>query len=90
VRTAVVGESHPRDADCGIEGKSTDADKKLESRAKNNFCATGTPTYTTFFMFQKLQNAISAPGFSMGTNRSGAQNLVVTNPAGVTVGEAHW
>src|SRR6266568_3848246 len=54
---------HPIDDDCGIEGKLADAAKKVESRAKNDFCETGTPTWVTFFTFGKLKQATDASGF---------------------------
>jgi hypothetical protein len=40
-----TAQNHPIDTHCGIEGKLTDADKRIESRAKNNLCATGSATW---------------------------------------------
>jgi len=78
---------HPIDDDCGIEGKSSAADKRVESRAKNNLCATGPSTWVTLFTFRKLKEAAEKPGFHLGADRSGARNVWVTNPAGATIGE---
>jgi hypothetical protein len=46
---------HPIDDDCGVEGKLADPAKQQESRAKNDFCSTGTPTWVTFYTFKKLK-----------------------------------
>lgn len=78
---------HPIDDDCGIEGKLADSDKKMESRAKNDFCETGTPTLVTFFTFGKLKQTTDASGFVLGADRSGARNVWTTNPGAVTIGE---
>jgi len=82
-----TGHQQPIDDDCGIDGKSTAAASKLESQAKNDLCAAGPAVFTTFWTFEKLKRANEALGFTLGADRSGARKLVVTNPAGVTVGE---
>jgi hypothetical protein len=79
-------DTHPIDADCGIEGAGDTDAKKLESRAKNNYCATGTPALVTFLSFTKLQQATEAAGFELGDDRSGAQG-VHTTTEGATIGE---
>jgi len=80
-------EPHPIDNDCGIEGDATTDAKKLENRAKNNLCATGSPVWVTFVSFKKLQEAVEKPGFKLKSDRSGAKNLHTTNPAGDSIGE---
>ena len=82
-----IGLPHPIDNDCGIEGKSSTDAKKLESRAKNNLCATGTAAWTTFFTFKKLKDAAAKPSFDLGDDRSGTKNVHTTNPAGALIGE---
>jgi hypothetical protein len=80
-------EPHPVDNDCGIEGDATTDAKKLESRAKNSLCATGSPVWVTFVSFKKLQKAVEKPEFKLESDRSGAKNLHTTNPAGDAIGE---
>lgn len=79
-------DTHPIDADCGIEGAATTDAKKLEARAKNNYCATGTPSRVTFVSFKRLQQATEASGFDLADDRSGAQDLHTTTD-GNTIGE---
>ena len=43
------------DATCSMDGNSTDTGKRLESNAKNNFCARGKPISITFATFKRLQ-----------------------------------
>ena len=78
---------HPIDDDCGIEGKSNDADKRMESRAKNNLCAPGPATWVTIYTFKKLRQATAAEDFALGADRSGARDVWTTNPEGRTIGE---
>src|SRR5438034_5773121 len=70
-----TAQHQPIDDDCGIDGKSTAAAKKLESQGKNNLCASAPAVFTTFFTFEKLKRANEAPGFTLGVDRSGARNL---------------
>jgi hypothetical protein len=81
-----TGLAHPIDDDCGIDGKSTNADKVAESHAKNNFCATGPAVWATFTTFTKLRQATDASGFDLAADRSNAANIVTTTE-GDTVGE---
>src|SRR5262245_761449 len=82
-----TAEQHPIDADCGIEGAGTTTAKKLESRTKNNYCATGAPSRVTFYSFDRLQAATKAPGFDLGANREGVRTDVHTTSDGNAVGE---
>lgn len=84
-------EPHPIDTDCGIEGAGTAAAKKLESRAKNNFCAVGagsssSPARVTFVSFDRLQEITDKDAFDLANDRSGARALHTTSD-GVVVGE---
>ena len=86
-----IAEQHPIDSDCGIEGAGTDAPKKLESRAKNNFCAIGaegssSKARLTFVSFGRLQNITEKQNFELADDRSGARGLYTTSD-GVVVGE---
>ena len=45
------------DAKCGVNGGSEDPAKIAESRAKNNFCATGTARPVTWQTFTRLEKA---------------------------------
>lgn len=78
--------THPIDSDCGIEGASTADDKKLEAKAKNNFCATGSPARLTFLSFDKLQQLTKSSSFDLGDDRSGARKIHTTSD-GKLVGE---
>ena len=86
--TPVFGDSetHPLDADCGIEGAGTTDAKKLESRAKNNFCATGGPARVTFMSFDRLQAVTEATDFVLGDDRGGVKEVHTTTD-GNTIGE---
>lgn len=79
-------ETHPIDSDCGIEGAGTTDAKRLESRAKNNFCATGTPSRVTFWSFDRLHALTRASGFELENDRSGVIDVHTTSD-GNTVGE---
>jgi hypothetical protein len=80
-------QQHPIDSDCGIEGAGSTADKRLESRAKNNYCATGTPSRVTFYSFDRLHAATKAAGFNLGANREGVRGDVHTTSDGNAIGE---
>jgi len=86
-----TAEQHPIDSDCGIEGAGTDAPKKLESRAKNNFCAVGaggssSQARVTFVSFDRLQNITEKQDFDLADDRRGARGLYTTSDR-VVVGE---
>ncbi|MGH7517118.1 MAG: hypothetical protein ACREOC_06570 [Gemmatimonadales bacterium] len=80
-------QQHSIDSDCGIEGAGTTAAKRLESRAKNNFCATGAPVRLTFFSFDRLHAATKAADFDLGASREGVRGDVLTTSDGNPVGE---
>lgn len=86
-----TAEPHPIDSDCAIEGAGTDAPKKLESRAKNNFCAVGaggssSQARVTFVSFGRLQNLTEKQDFELADGRTGARGLYTTSD-GIVVGE---
>src|SRR2546429_2038708 len=86
-----TAEQHPIDSDCGIEGAGAEAAKKLESRAKNNFCAvgaggSGSQAGVTFVSFDRLQILTEKQDFDLADDRRGARGLYTTSD-GVVVGE---
>jgi len=50
------------DSYCGLEGSAGEAAGKLQNRAKNNFCAVGTPTDLTLADFRRLQKVADDAG----------------------------
>ena len=78
------------DAQCGIDGNAGDnTAKRLESNAKNNFCAPGNPVTITPGIFTKLQSAadkVDGLRDSLKTSRSALHDLVKV-PNGPMVGE---
>jgi hypothetical protein len=80
-------EQHPIDNDCAIEGAGTGLAKRLESRTKNNFCASGGPVRLTFLSFDKLHEATKKEGFALGDGREGVRGDVHTTSDGNSVGE---
>jgi len=88
-RLAAISEEHEIDNECGISGPSTsNAAKKAESRAKNNFCASGEPALVTVNSFKALQRKADAKGKGFGKkdDRSELQGLHTTTE-GDTIGE---
>ena len=83
---------HPIDDDCGPEGTGTGEAQQAQNRAKNNFCATGTPVRITYATFQRLQHAAEQQGISFGSNskippdRSVLKDLYTTSD-GAKLGE---
>ena len=49
------------DQQCGIDGGSSEAGKKAESDAKNNFCVKGTATPIQYTTFTTLEAAVTEP-----------------------------
>jgi hypothetical protein len=57
---------HDLDQDCGPEGDTSSAANALQNRAKNNFCAEGTPARVTRWSFVRLQRAADDAGVRSG------------------------
>lgn len=88
-----IKEKHPIDDECDIEGMGSDL-SRLQNRAKNNFCATGTPVAVTRTTFIRLQQAADkfdkseipwGSGNSLPPDRSKLKGVVTV--AGKKLGE---
>lgn len=55
---ADIAEVHSIDKTCSIRGFSQVAEKVAESRAKNNFCASGPPVDISYDVFKELQQGV--------------------------------
>jgi hypothetical protein len=78
------------DSACGITGNGTNMAKELESRAKNNFCATGEPVTINYAAFKRLQrrteDRLDAIKPGLKTDRTAALSEI-TKLAGTPLGE---
>jgi len=86
---AIKGEDLKIDAQCDIEGAGGSATKIAESRAKNNFCASGPVASLTFASFRKLQQKTDegkAEGLNFKADRELLKDIHTTSD-GDTVGE---
>lgn len=87
-----IKQHHPIDSSCDREGKpSASAKAKLQNKAKNDFCESGSPASVTLATFTKLQAASDKKHVHFGpmalpADRSVLHNLVTTTN-GVTIGE---
>jgi hypothetical protein len=79
------------DATCSIDGNSTDTGKRLESNAKNNFCAKGKPRPITFAIFKRLQAAAyKKEGLKAALKESRAElEDIITLSDGSSIGEGN-
>src|SRR4051794_10459853 len=59
-----IKKDRPIDNVCDRAGDATTAPNQAQNRAKNQFCASGTPAYTTFFTFKQLQSKTAAAGIT--------------------------
>jgi hypothetical protein len=91
-RYEAVKQHHPIDDTCKIDGpQNSAAEKKSESSAKNDFCATGNPVTITVTTLKSLQGKVDAKRaggdkkFGKKADRSELEDLVTTS--GHTVGE---
>jgi len=65
------------DKQCGIDGGSSEAGKKAESNAKNNFCVKGTATPIQYTTFTQLETAVTDPlRKATKTDRTGLKSIV--------------
>ena len=53
-----ISKVHPVDKKCSADGKSKVAEKIAESRAKNNYCASGSTAPIVYDAFLELQAAV--------------------------------
>jgi len=89
---ARIAEHRPIDDTCGVDGAGTSHLVSLQDRAKNYFCASGTPLAITQTTFVKLQDAAEQRGIPFGStsrlppDRAILKNLY-TNDNGVGLGE---
>ncbi len=65
-----IKEIHPIDDSCGIEGVGSSDAHLAQNRAKNNFCATGTPVRVTYNNFLRLQQAAEKKSIPFGSSNS--------------------
>ncbi|HXO42449.1 MAG TPA: hypothetical protein VN999_13430 [Thermoanaerobaculia bacterium] len=64
------------DQQCGIDGGSSEAGKKAESNAKNNFCVKGTATPIQYATFTQLEAAVTEPQRkATKTDRAGLKSI---------------
>ena len=90
-----IKEKHPIDDECDIEGQGSDR-SHLQNRAKNNFCAKGSPIIVTFSTFMRLQQAADkfdkseipfGSGNSLPPDRSKLKDVIIV--AGNKLGEGN-
>jgi hypothetical protein len=82
-----IKKGRPIDNVCDLAGDATSAANQAQNRAKNEFCAPGSPNHTTFFTFRQLQAKTEAAGITgVPANRASLQGLHTTSD-GATVGE---
>lgn len=87
-----IKETHPIDASCGLEGVGNTDAQLAQNRAKNNFCAPGSPTRVTYSTFLKLQRAAEQQDIPFGSGNSLPEDRAVlrdlyTTSTGVKLGE---
>jgi hypothetical protein len=70
---AAIKEQHPIDKSCTKNGLSKVNEKVLESRAKNNLCATGPETVIEYETLTELQQAIDNDHFPLGNRNTPAR-----------------
>jgi len=82
-----LAERHPIDDACDADGRGTTAKQKAQNRAKNSFCAHGTPVRITFRDFVPLQQSTDNAGLrGLQDDRSVLENIRRTSD-GKRIGE---
>jgi len=77
------------DETCSMDGNSNDTGKRLESNAKNNFCASNKPTPITYSIFKRLQTATDNEDGLKSALKDSREDLkdILTLSNGSTIGE---
>src|SRR5712675_2583115 len=84
---AGIAQPHTIDNTCSIRGASTVSEKVAESRAKNNFCASGPPVDISYDVFKELQQAVETAHVHLGDRQHPARPVGTFPTSGGTLGE---
>ncbi len=86
---ASIAEPQPIDKSCSIRGASKVAEKVAESRAKNNFCASGPPMDITYDVFKELQQAVEEAHIHLNDREHPARPTRTFSTSAGTLGEGN-
>ena len=86
---ADIAEVHSIDKTCSIRGFSQVAEKIAESRAKNNFCASGPPVDVSYDVFKELQQAVEAAHVHLDDRQHPARPSGTFTTSAGTLGEGN-
>src|SRR5882724_10106055 len=86
---ASIAEPQPIDKTCSIRGFSQVAEKVAESRAKNNFCASGPPVDVSYDVFKELQQAVEAAHVHLDDRQHPARPSGTFTTSAGTLGEGN-